>query len=764
MAKKLKLDRTKKVGNIISYVIFVFICASYVIETQIANIELDIGFTVFFILLTYVLLIAVIKNTTNYSRLAFNVPFTLLIYYTLFMMLSGWQISHYFLMSLVFCALSCIYSNFNSSVLFIIFQNAIIGLLIWRGAPISGPGTTFIVTLMTWAITLFAGIIMLRLTRRATVVLDKALEHQNSFRDLLDTTENFVAMIDERNQVVYASKTLSQLSETEEPTLVQGRPLIDLFPGKSLKAYAGKMLDEKDDYVADWESTLNGQKRYFKAISHSLPGGSSGTLISLYDMTHLAERDEIAVMKDSMKIGLFFMDKNYVIQDHYSRFLEEMLSKQNLFGQLFTDVISDSVTNSELTSIKDYFDMILECCYDQEMLDDINPLNQLRYVNAETSERKVFQCAFATVERGRGEVFILVTVYDITARVELEERLAEEEAKRQEEMQSVFELINVDPEVFNDFMEDMEHEFDTIEKTLKNDAMSKHEILVKVYQSVHAIKSNAVIIGLNVFGNKVHKLESRIKKMREMEGDVPFAEMLNLTMELEKLSQEREGFKIIIGKLQTYASDSASGEKQNVKVLVDSLIKATSRASEDMGKLVKFVVSEIDADAIDKGPRRVIKEVLMQLVRNSVVHGVEKPDVRKAKGKDETGTIKLSIKITEDRKNINVKLTDDGLGLDYKKIAEKAISRKIIKKEEAKNNDLLLKAIFSPGFSTAETEGVHAGRGIGLNLVRDRVKEIGGTIKLRSETDKGLLFFVSLPFKPQAAAPAPQPKEKAKAS
>ncbi|MDR1839480.1 MAG: hypothetical protein LBQ93_07885 [Treponema sp.] len=762
MAKKEKLDRTKKVGNIISFVVFAFICASYCIETQIANIELDIGFTVFFILLTFSLLTSVI-NVSSFSKLAFNVPLALLIYYTIFMSLSGWQIAHYFFMCLILCALSCIYSSFSSTVLFIIFQNIIVGFLVWRGTPVDGHGTTFVVTVMDWAITLFASIIMLRLTRRATIVLDRALEHQNSFRDLLDTTENFVAMIDDRNQIVYASKTLSQLSETEEPTLLQGRPLIDLFPGKSLKTYAGKMLEEKDDYVADWESMLNGQKRYFKAISHRLPGGSGGTLISLYDMTHLAERDEIAVMKDSMKIGLFFMDKNYVIQDHYSRYLEEMLSKQNLFGQLFTDVISDSVSKNELTSIKDYFDMILECCYDQEMLDDINPLNELRYVNKETSERKVFQCAFATVERGRGEVFILVTVYDITARVELQEKLAEEEGKRQEEMQSVFELINVAPDVFGDFMEDMEHEFTTIEKTVKNDAMSAHEILVKVYQSVHAIKSNAVIIGLNVFGNKVHALESKIKKLREMEGDVPFAEMLNLAMELEKLSKNRESFKVIIEKLQVYASGSTSGEKQSVKILIESLAKATSRASEDMGKQVKFVASDIDDEAIEKGPRRVMKEVLMQLVRNSVVHGVEEPDVRKAKGKDETGTIKLSIKITEDRKNIQVKLSDDGRGLDYKKIAEKAVNNKLIKKEDANNNDVLMKAIFLPGFSTAETEGVHAGRGIGLNLVRDRVKEINGTLKLRSEPDKGLLFFVSLPFVPQAAS-QPKPKEKTKAS
>jgi two-component system chemotaxis sensor kinase CheA len=459
-------------------------------------------------------------------------------------------------------------------------------------------------------------------------------------------------------------------------------------------------------------------------------------------------------MKDSMKIGLFFMDRNYVIQDHYSRYLEEMLSEKDLFGKLFTDIISDSVASSELQSIKDYFGMVIERSYDQDMLDDINPLNELYYVNARTGDRKVFQFSFATVERGQGEVFLLVTVYDITARVELQQRLAEEEAKRQEEMQSFFELVQIEPDVFNDFMEDMEYEFDNIDKILKNVSFSAHDVLVKVYQSVHAIKSNAVILGLNVFGRKVHNLESKIKKLREIEGDVPFAEMLNLTMEIEKISQEKEGFRDTIDKLQSYSSGAvgAGGKRQNVKVLIESLSKAASRAAEDLEKQVQFVADDVEPEAIDKGPRRVMKEILTQLVRNSVVHGVEKPDVRKSKGKRETGVIKLSIKMTDNHEHIHIKLSDDGKGLDYKKISERAVDHKVIKKEDADNKDVLLKAIFSPGFSTADTEGIHAGRGIGLNLVRDRVKEVNGSIRLRSDTDKGIMFFISIPIPKKAAS------------
>jgi two-component system chemotaxis sensor kinase CheA len=748
--KKKNRSRSRGVANVSSVLMVVFLSVSFVMETLLTSTPVNYSVAGLVMIMTLMIVIAIIRNSINHYKMAFNVPFVLLLFYTALMLLSKWYTNHYLLIGFSLCAISCVYSHLSRTIAFVIAENLLIGFLVLKGYPIGGQGVPLFPTVaVNWVICVFGSIIMIFLTRKATVVLNRAIEHQNSFKNLLDTMENYVAMINERNQIVYASKTLSQLGSVEDPVFAQGRPLIDIFPGKSLKILAGKLLKEKDSYQEDWEFFLNGQKRFFKAASHKLPGDNGDNLISLYDMTYLAERDEIAAMKDSMEIGLFFMNNSFIIQDHYSRYLEVLLSEQNLFGKAFTDVIADSVSVNELEAIKDYFKMILERTYDQEMLDDINPLTELKYVNRNSENIKVLQCGFTTVERGHGEVFILVTVYDITIRVELQQRLAEEEGRRQEEMQSVFELIQVEPDVFSDFMEDMEYEFDSIDKVQKNQGMDAHDVLVKIYQSVHAIKSNAVILGLNIFGNKMHNLEAKIKKLREMQGSVPFAEMLNLTLDIEKISKEKETFRETISKLKSYAggsgSGSGSGERQNVKVLVESLAKTTSKAAEDMGKTIKFIANDIDPEAIDNGPRRVMKEILMQFIRNSAVHGVETPDVRKAKGKNETGIIKLSIKMAEDRQNILIKLSDDGKGLDYKKIAEKALANNLIKKEDVNNKDALMKTIFAPGFSTAETEGVHAGRGIGLNLVRDRIKEAGGTIKLRSETDKGILFFVSLP-------------------
>jgi two-component system chemotaxis sensor kinase CheA len=548
---------------------------------------------------------------------------------------------------------------------------------------------------------------------------------------------------------------MAKLAGLKDPEWAIGCPVIDLFPTIELKDMACRLLKKQSGVYEDmWEFTLKGERRYFKALGDDLPSEAGGILVNLIDMTHLAERDEIAAMKDSLNIGLFFMDKNFIIQDNYSKAMNKMMGVSEFHNVRFLDLLESSVMPSELQAINDYFDMLFARQFDQAMLNDINPLDEFRYVSPETHERKIFHVGFTAVERGPNDVMIMASIYDITAKVELQKRLAEEEKRRQEEMRSLFELINVEPRVFNDFIEDAEYEFGQIEKIFKNHEISAHAALVEVYQSVHAIKSNAVILGLATFGEKVHAVETFIKGLREKE-DVPFDDMLHLTLEIENLVNDKENFRETISKINAFKGGTGK-QKSNDDVLIEALSRATEKASLDLGKKVQFVVDSLDAGIMEHGPRRLMKEVLMQLVRNSVAHGIEPAEDRLAKGKGEAGSIHLSIKAENNM--IHIRLKDDGGGLNFDRIREKALKIGFFKDEkDAQDKNKLLGAIFSPGFSTAETEGMHAGRGIGLNLVRDRIKDLGGSLKVQTEADKGTAFHLYIPLPAEAVTTA-EPK------
>lgn len=459
-----------------------------------------------------------------------------------------------------------------------------------------------------------------------------------------------------------------------------------------------------------------------------------------------AERDEMATMKDNLKTGLFLMDKDFVIQPHYSRSMETVLSETNLSGKNFLDVLSNSVQGKEKETLRDYFTMVYNKSYDAQMLEDINPLYQFNYISVTHAEEKYLRCSFVPIDRDDGNVYILGTVDDLTREVELRRQLDEEENRRQDQMRAMFEVIHVEPRVLNDFIIDTEYEFDRINELLKDKSNAAAHVTNELYQGVHAIKSNAIILGLESFAAKVHKLEDEIKVLRE-HADVSFQEILHITVELDKIMKLKDGFKDIIGKIMAF--NMSEGRLREEQVLTQTLQRVVDRAGTDMGKKAKLTIKKLDPTAIVAGPRRVMKEVLMQLVRNAMYHGIEKPDMRIAQGKGEAGVITLSIQVVSDK--IVIQLSDDGNGLDFEKIHRKALEKALIPSSTALDDkNALMQALFCAGFSTAESADMHAGRGIGLNLVRDRVKECHGSIKLQSDTGKGTTFRIYLPLEEEA--------------
>ena len=455
------------------------------------------------------------------------------------------------------------------------------------------------------------------------------------------------------------------------------------------------------------------------------------------------ERDVITAMKDNLSQGIFLMDKDYLIQGAYSKPLEKILGTEEIEGKKFTDLLSGSLKTKEQETLEDYFKMVLTRQFDSKMLEEINPISEFSYLD-QNMKNKILHSTFSTVDQGLNDYFVLGSLEDITETKELQRQLELEATKREGEMRALFQVIQVDPAVFSDFISDTENEFEIINDVLKDESLSARDAMVLVYQSVHAIKSNAVILGLDNFSEKLHALENTIKKFRDdEEREISFENVLHVTVELERIMKEKDKFRDIITRIESFQNKSGGKRRQDRYVLVETLTQACQKVAKAEEKNVAFFVDELEGAILENGPRRVIKEVLTQLVRNSVVHGIESPSEREKNGKASQGNVRLSIK--RENGQIHLKLSDDGRGLDFDKIKEKAISQNIITDTEAENKNNLLQAIFSPGFSTSENADLNAGRGIGLNLVRERIKSLNGSIKLSSEPGKGTVFNLYIP-------------------
>ncbi|KGD66517.1 CheA signal transduction histidine kinase [Alcanivorax nanhaiticus] len=163
------------------------------------------------------------------------------------------------------------------------------------------------------------------------------------------------------------------------------------------------------------------------------------------------------------------------------------------------------------------------------------------------------------------------------------------------------------------------------------------------------------------------------------------------------------------------------------------------------GKKVTPILKGGDTE-LDRSLLEAIRDPLIHLVRNAVDHGIETPEARLAAGKPEAGTLTLSA--YHESGNVTVEISDDGKGLDSQKIIRRALEAGLLHPDQVDSlsEREKIRYIFQPGFSTAETVNDLSGRGVGLDVVRNNVERIGGSIDIKSTPGQGTTFKLKIPL------------------
>jgi len=164
-----------------------------------------------------------------------------------------------------------------------------------------------------------------------------------------------------------------------------------------------------------------------------------------------------------------------------------------------------------------------------------------------------------------------------------------------------------------------------------------------------------------------------------------------------------------------------------------------------MGKEVEFVMEGADIE-VDRTILEKLGDALVHLLRNAVDHGIEPPEERVKLGKPRAGRVELIAK--REKNHVVIIVRDDGRGIDPEKVKRKAVERGLITPEEAANlsDEEAINLIFLPGFSTADKVTDVSGRGVGMDVVKEVVKSMNGSISVQTEVGKGTTFILKLPI------------------
>jgi two-component system, chemotaxis family, sensor kinase CheA len=177
--------------------------------------------------------------------------------------------------------------------------------------------------------------------------------------------------------------------------------------------------------------------------------------------------------------------------------------------------------------------------------------------------------------------------------------------------------------------------------------------------------------------------------------------------------------------------------------LFSRLAQVIRRYSRETGKEIELAMFGEDTE-LDKSLAEEIVDPLMHLVRNCIDHGIEPADRRRRKGKNEHGNIVL--KAFQKGNYVVIEVLDDGRGIDIDKVRAKAVEKGLIEPDAALDERELVNFIFAPGFSTKETATEMSGRGVGMDVVKEKLAMLGGFSEVYTKKNEGTRFTLTLPI------------------
>ncbi|PAE16425.1 chemotaxis protein CheA [Virgibacillus sp. 7505] len=488
--------------------------------------------------------------------------------------------------------------------------------------------------------------------------------------------------------------------------------------------------------------------------AHTLKGMSATMgYQDLANLTHQMENVLDAIRNHQIKINPEILDVVFEAVDS----LEEMVLDIES-GGAGTKEVSELV--SQLAAIESgEAPLQVAAAVAEEKVSDTSGLilDEFELSVLRESEEKGFQTFYTKVTLREDCMLKAARVYMV---FEVLESLGEVVKSNPEVSQLEDEAFDLTFEVLLVTKEKKELIEEKVLKVSEIDAVSIQNFFVDTYK--HAQDEGKEEVTASVHEEKVQETTNEKKAQQSNKTIRVNIERLDILMNLfEELVIDR-------GRLEQIAEDvkhpelhetvermaRISGDLQSIvltmrMVSIDQVFNRFPRMvrqlAKDLGKKIDLQIegaeTELDRTVIDE-----IGDPLVHLIRNSLDHGVETPEVRRELGKPETGTIKL--KAYHSGNHVFIDITDDGAGINRKKVTEKAIKNGLITKEQAAimTDNQVFGLIMQSGFSTADTISDISGRGVGLDVVRNTIESLGGTITINSEEGKGSVFSIELPL------------------
>ncbi len=483
---------------------------------------------------------------------------------------------------------------------------------------------------------------------------------------------------------------------------------------------------------------------------------------------------DIQAMLQTLPQGILTLEAGRRIHPEYSAYLSTLLERQELAGRTLDEALIDRCEGS--ADARAQAEAAIDACIGEDELNfsfNAHLLPRELCLLCDDGRRKTIELDWSPITAADGTVArLLVSLRDVT---ELRE-LARDAQARKEELSMVGELLAVPAEKFHAFSTAAAQLLDEARMQLQAPQDERADAVAALFRGMHTIKGNARTYGLPRIADAAHVAEQRYSALRD---DLSGWDDAALAADLDAVEHALQAYVHVndetLGR-GAAAQDGADGvvriareRLDALRASIDAVLRQSDWPQEHRERLAQVArtLEHPDAASIEEvfggvaaslpdlalelgkdAPHaeyagapvllrteagQALRDAFVHLLRNALDHGIEPPQERAAKGKPGRGLIRLDARLAGNV--LEVRLKDDGRGLDLARIHDKALAQGLLGHDDAPTAEALAQMIFAPGFSTASQVTAVSGRGVGMDAVKAFIEDLDGEVAVVLEPD-----------------------------
>ena len=451
------------------------------------------------------------------------------------------------------------------------------------------------------------------------------------------------------------------------------------------------------------------------------------------DQVAEAARRETEDILNTVTEGLLLVRADGKLGGQFSASVPKLFMRQVRAGDDFRTLLDGMLTLERASEARSYLDLMFDPKVKPSLLTQLDPLRDVEVSPTAGSRGRPKFLSFQMTQVREGGVVkeLLVTVFDVTQKVQLERELMATQEAARSDVEDLIRVLEHEPVLLQDFLVGARArlaDFNQAMREVGRRPQAYLELVQEAARLVHSIKGEGAALSLMAVSRQAHLMENTLAPLLRR-PDLSGEDLIPVVLELSRVQEQVERLYRVFERMGKLAGMDAIEGPRIVEAMVENLRSLAQRVAESLSKEVRLTTHIADA-SIPLEITQVLREALPQLIRNAVVHGIEMPAERVGSGKPAMGELRLEIGRGHDGR-LQVTLSDDGRGIEVPAVRQRAAQ---LRPDAAELTDSqVLGFIFDQNFSTATEVTEHAGRGVGLALVRQIVEKAGAKLRVMTQ-------------------------------